>query len=449
MGLKARSLALFLSLALVCSAAMPAHGVQTKEGFTFTRVDLDLLEQCDLLDKRFEKEGVVYVNESLNDYVGRVGDSVLPKGDPPPERVQWRFRILRDPLANAFALPNGSIYVNTGLLALLENKAQLAAVLAHEVTHVLNRHSYLAFRSYRKKMVAINVFYAIGVWNPLTGALGLSIYLLANVVPVVLAATVHGYSRELEKEADLYAVTRLSDSRYDVREMVNAFKLLQKDFEGDQIKVFYNDHPQLEERIAYVNNVIRSKTPEDDSPGSTASAKQLYLTATEEAIRHDVQLNIDASRFHAAVALSQKLVDFNPRASENFYYLAESYRTLGPRAPELTSEELTSKAKKDARKKKSKMTLEEQESALMATSGGQSNWKANQKKARDLYYEALELDRSNALAHRGLGMLLEKTQRFQQAIDEYRRYLAASPNASDRSRIVHRIETLEKPTIKH
>jgi Flp pilus assembly protein TadD len=105
---------------------------------------------------------------------------------------------------------------------------------------------------------------------------------------------------------------------------------------------------------------------------------------------------------------------------------------------------LTEKAKKDARKKKRKLTLEEEESALMATAAGQANWKANQQKAQDLYFEAMELDRSNALAHRGLGMLFEKIQKREQAIREYRKYLELAPNAIDRLRIVSRLEALEK-----
>ena len=438
------ALSLFLCLAFIFDGVVPVRADQKKDDFAFTRVDLDLLEQCSLLDKRLERDGVVYLDESLNSYLERVGKTVLPAGEP-PERVQWRFRILRDPLANAFALPNGSIYLNTGLVSLLDNEAQLAAVLAHEVTHVLNRHSYLAFRSYRKKVLAMNISSLVGAWSSLAGvAVGWSINAIANVVPVMLVVSIYGYNRELEREADLYSVTRLSDSGYDAREVVNVFKLLQKDLEGDQIKLFYNDHPQLEERIAYVNKVIESSAAKKDLSESPASDKRRYLGTVEKAVQHNVQLDIDSGRFHTAVALSQKLVDFNPKASENFYCLAESYRALGPRAPELTKEELTAKAKKEARKKKQKLTLEEDESALMSTAAGQTNWKANQQKAQDFYFEAMELDSSNALAHRGMGMLSEKTQKREQAIREYRKYLDLAPTAIDRLRIVSRLEALEK-----
>src|SRR5258706_9740307 len=142
-----------------------------KEEFKFGKADLDLLDQASLLDKRFEREDQVFLDEATNSYLQRVGESLLPS-DRNLEHVIWKFRALRDPVPNAFALPNGSVYVNTGLIALLENESQLAAILAHEITHVLNRHAYLQNRSNRKKYLAINIIAAIGAWNPAAGAGG-------------------------------------------------------------------------------------------------------------------------------------------------------------------------------------------------------------------------------------------------------------------------------------
>ncbi|HEV2915544.1 MAG TPA: tetratricopeptide repeat protein, partial [Pyrinomonadaceae bacterium] len=139
-----------------------------------------------------------------------------------------------------------------------------------------------------------------------------------------------------------------------------------------------------------------------------------------------------------------KLVDFNPRSSENLFYLAESYRMLGPRAPELTEKELTSGAKRKAAKKREKYTPEEEERELLATPAGQENWKTNRQKAELLYVQALELDASNPLVHRGLGMLFEKSQRNREAIREYERYLDLAPDAPDRERIKYRLENLKK-----
>ena len=154
------------------AAQQPA--LPAKEDFKFGKADLDLLEQVNLLDKRFEREGLVFVDEATNTYLQRVGESLLPH-DFTLEHVIWKFRALRDPVPNAFALPNGSVYVNSGLIALLDNESQLAAILAHEITHVLKRHSYLQNRSNRKKFLAINIIAAVGAFTPVGGVAGAAI----------------------------------------------------------------------------------------------------------------------------------------------------------------------------------------------------------------------------------------------------------------------------------
>lgn len=156
MSAKTRFLQMGIVLTILIFSLVPvisAQGVQKNEPFIFTKADLSLLEQCDLLDQKFEKEGVVYTDAALNTYLDRVGKSLLPAGDQ-LERVQWRFQVLRDPSENAFALPNGSIYLHSGILSLLENESQLAAVMAHEMVHVLNRHAQQEHRSIRKKALA-------------------------------------------------------------------------------------------------------------------------------------------------------------------------------------------------------------------------------------------------------------------------------------------------------
>src|SRR5947199_8507369 len=124
-------------------------------------------------------------------------------------------------------------------------------------------------------------------------------------------------------------------------------------------------------------------------------------------MRHDIQLAINAGRFRTAVYLSQKLTEFRPESSENLFWLAEAYRTLGPRAPQLTEKQLTNSAKKDAAKKREKRTPEEAERDLLTTEAGRQNWE-NQQKSEDLYLRSLKVENPTPLAHRGLGMLYEK-----------------------------------------
>lgn len=411
------------------------------EKFVFSKVDEELLSEINLLDERFEKQGAVYHDPGLDTYLTRVGNAVA--ADKKVENVEWKFRALRDPVPNAFALPNGSIYINTGLLALLEDENQLAAVLAHEVTHVTHRHTYLRNRSIRKKVLAINILNTIGTWNPITGPAGLAIDLIATISPLMLALSVFGYSREQEKEADLEGLKNATAAGFVPEGMPNSFKAMQKDLEGEQLNSFWADHPKLRERVTYTSSCIAAdarKLSDDDAK----HAKDDYLAVMEAVDRHNIDLAINAGRFRSAVFVSQKLVDMRPESSENIYYLAESYRTLGPRNAQLTDKQLSSGEKKKAAKTRSKRTFEELEADLLKTPAGQEAWKANSQKAEQLFLRALELNRFNTSAHRGLGMLYEKLERKQDAASEYAKYLELAPNAIDTERVRRRLAVLRE-----
>lgn len=415
---------------------------QPKEDFKFTKVDLDLLDQVNLLDRRFDREGLVLEDEATNAYLKRVGEVLLPRGLN-LEHVLWKFRALRDPVPNAFALPNGSIYVTTGLLALMDNESQVAAVIAHEMTHVLRRHTYLQNRSNRKKFLTMNIMAAVGAYAP-GGAVGAVITIVTAVAPFIVLATMFGYSRDLEREADLKGIDMMIAAEYPPEEMVKMMRVLNQDIEGEEIRYFYNDHPALQERINYLNSHLGARADKVTPQMELNREKSAYFTKTESIMRHDIQLAMNAARFRSAVYLAQRLVEFRPNSSENVFLLAEAYRTLGPRSPELTSKELTNSAKKDAAKKRVKRTPEEEERDLLATPAGQQNWKAHQQKSEELYQRALQLDNPVPAAHRGLGMLYEKLGRTSEAIREYEKYLALAQAAVDRERIQRRIEALRR-----
>jgi predicted Zn-dependent protease len=441
LSLKRCCLVFLLTVSLFLTSLPVSARVVNDEPFVFGKVDQDLLSEINLLDERFEKDGAVYHDPVIDAYLNRVGTAVV--ADKKLENVTWKFRALRDPVPNAFALPNGSIYVNTGLLALLDDENQLAAVIAHEITHVTGRHTYLRNRSLRKKMLAINIINTVGTWSPVGGAAGLAINLIATISPFMLAISVLGYSREQEKEADLEGLKSATAAGFVPEGMPNSFKAMQRDIEGEQINSFYSDHPKLQERVNYTSSSISAdarKLSEDEAK----TAKSDYLAVMEIVDRHNVDLAINEGRFRSAVYVSQKLVTLHPDSSENNFYLAESYRTLGPRNAELTQQQLTSGAKKKAAKTRDKRTFEEQDAELLKTPAGQEAWKTNSQKAETLFLRALELNRFNASAHRGLGMLYERLNRKPEAAGEYAKYLELAPNAVDTERVRRRLAVLRE-----
>ena len=409
--------------------------------FKFGEVDIEILEQADLLDARFERDGLVLADEATNAYLRRIGQSLIPR-DLKLERVTWKFRAVRDPQPNAFALPNGSIYVTTGLITLIDNESQLAAIIAHELTHVMRRHTYLSNRSNRKKFLTMNVMQAVGAYAPLS-VVGAVIMAVTTVAPFIMMATMYGYSRDLEREADLKGIDMMISAEYPPEEMVNVMKLLDKDIEGENVRLFYNDHPALDERIKYLSGYLGARANTVTPQMELNRERKLYFQKLEPVMRHNVQLAINVGRARSAVSLAQRLVDFH-NDSENLFWLAESYRALGPRAPQLTEKELTNSGKKEAEKLREKRTAEEEERDLLATPAGKDNWQKHQQLAEELYQRALNDENPTPVAHRGLGMLYEKLGRGSDAVVQYEKYLEQAPAAADRERIQRRITALKE-----
>lgn len=422
------------------TAPVEATPLPVREEFKFGKVDLEILEQSDLLDAKLERDGLVLQDEAANAYVRRIGQTLVKGLE--LERVSWKFRVLRDPQPNALALPNGSIYVSTGLIFLVDNESQLAAIIAHELTHVMRRHTYVQNRSNRKKFLTMNIMAAVGAYAP-GGIVGAVITVVTTVAPFILMATVYGYSRDLEREADLKGVDIMISAEYSPEEMVNVMKLLDKDIEGDNIRLFYNDHPALNERIKYLSSYLGARADRVTHQMELNRERAAYFKNMESAMRHNIQLSIMAGRFRSAVFNAQRLVDFHPD-SENLFWLAEAYRTLGPRSSQLTGKELTNSGKKDAAKKRQKRTLEEEERELLETPVGKDNWQRHQQKAEELYLRAVNAENPAPAVHRGLGMLYEKLGRANDAASEYEKYIELAPTAIDRERIKRRIETLRR-----
>ena len=429
------------ALAQKKTAPVEATPPPVREEFKFGEVDLEVLEQADLLDVRFERDGLVLADGPVNAFLSRVGQSLIPR-DLELERVTWKFRALRDPQPNAFALPNGSIYVTTGLLTLIDNESQLAAIMAHELTHVMRRHTYMHNRSNRKKFLTMNVMAAVGAYAP-GGVVGAVITIVTTVAPFIMIATIYGYSRDLERDADLKGIDMMISAEYAPEEMVNVMKLLDRDFEGENVRLFYNDHPSLDERIKYLSGYLGARADKVTHQMELNRERAAYFKTVEPLMRHNLQLTINAGRARSAVFHAQRLVDFH-EDSENLFWLAESYRTLGPRSPQLAEKELTNSAKKDAAKKRVKRTAEEEERDLLATDAGKENWQKHQQKAEDLYQRALSAENPTPVAHRGLGMLYEKLDRKSDAVAEYEKYLELSPTATDRERIQRRLDALKE-----
>lgn len=436
-----RMIHLITAFFLTVSVCHAQRSSPTPNSFSFTQVDLELLDKSNQLDKQLQEKGLVYNDPETTRYLTRVGQAVLPNG-PEPQGIHWQYFVLRNPIPNSFALPNGSIYVHTGLLAVLQNEAQLAGVLAHEETHVINRHGYLENRSYRKKAEAAMIISGLASAGSIAGGVAEAGLAVLLAVPSIFNSTINGYSRELEQEADLRAVHALVDAGYSAGEMKTFFEVMQQDHDVDLSKKgFYQDHPKLQDRSRYVGDLAATLQPSTASPAIEADR---YLIETESAVRHDADLEIRAGRARTAVWVMEHIVARDDKLADNFYVLGEAYRGLGPRTPKPKPEELTDKGKDEARKMMSKMTPQEYEAALLKAPGGQQALESNQQLAEKNYNRALEISPELAGPHRGLGFLYEREDKPEQSVQEFRKYLNLAPTAMDARQIRKRLEALEK-----
>jgi tetratricopeptide (TPR) repeat protein len=421
--------------------------VQVSEGpgaaFQFTKVDNNLRAEADAVDAQYEKRGLVLHDPDLQAYIDSTGSRILGNR-PIPEKVTYRFLVLRDPMVNAFALPNGSVYITTGLLALLEDEAQLAGILGHETAHIYERHPYLENRSIRKKTVASEIIAAAAACVPGGYGAWLATAAAANVSTLILVESIYGYSREMESQADHDGLAAMTVAGYDPHAMAADFELLDQDrtLEYEPRPTFYHDHPNLrkrrEEALAFADT---------HTPASLRTVlKKDYIAAVAPAIVSNINTDIESRRPRTAVARATRLVDAFPGVPQYKVLLGDSYRELGAKTTVPTPDELTPEGEDRQRKKVLKMSEQEEQKALLNTPESQATLKENRAKAEKAFLAAIESDPQYALAYRELGFLYQDESRFADAALNYRHYLQLVADTSlDRLRIGRRLAEVEKP----
>ncbi|MCP4230571.1 MAG: M48 family metalloprotease [bacterium] len=193
-----------------------------------------------MVDEGAQNEFAFVENPAIVEYVNEVGNSVAKHSQRPD--LEYTFRILDDPVVNAFSYPGGFVYITSGALRALEDEAQLASLLGHEVAHIALYHGAEDAQ-----------------WDILL--LILSSYFDPDAVDAVEAgyglATL-GYSRENELSADYWGATYAAAAGYDPRGMVDFLGIVEgiEEGEGYWMPTFLSTHPDTENRIEELETVI-------------------------------------------------------------------------------------------------------------------------------------------------------------------------------------------------
>ncbi|MDF1739471.1 MAG: M48 family metallopeptidase [Verrucomicrobiales bacterium] len=195
---------------------------------------------------KLKQEKPISKDQGYNALVQRVGDR-LSKVMPVPN-AEWEFVVFEDPSPNAFALPGGKVGVHTGLFQISQNEAGLAAVIGHEVAHVVARHS--GERMSQGVLSGAAVLGAGYVLNKKTGSNG--VIPTAALGGAALLAT-KAFSRKQELEADRMGAIFMARAGYDPQESVELWKRFAawRAQSGQQsTPVFLASHPLDETRIS-------------------------------------------------------------------------------------------------------------------------------------------------------------------------------------------------------
>jgi predicted Zn-dependent protease len=358
-----------LTVLLLPAAALAAVGAEPFTSGTVARPASEeeqrAWSEAEELHEIIIRSGVVYDDPALTAYVQGVMDRLYPEF-----RGAIRLTLLKAPHLNAFAVPDGGIYVNVGLLARFHNEAQLATVLAHEGTHFTHRHGFLSAKSLKNNA-------ALATFGSLLGV---------PILPQLIAiSSMLGYSRELETEADEAGYQRLLQAGYDVREAPRVFEHLMREVKAEDIQepFFFSTHPKLKDRF---DNMTRLSA--HAVGGGDGARRDEYSRIVQQARIDTLENMLSMGRAKQALIVLEDQANLRELPPHALFWQGEAYRRRGEAG--------------DAQK------------------------------AEASYRKAIEAAPEFAPSYRALGIVLLKAGKNAEAVANFERYLALAPDAKDR-----------------
>ncbi len=204
------------------------------------------------LSQQVEQQARLVSDPVVTEYVNRIGQNLVRNSD---ARVPFTIKVLDNDEVNAFALPGGFFYVDSGLILAADNEAELAGVMAHEIAHVAARHA-------TKNMTRAQIWNIASV--PLIFIGGPVAYAISEVASLAVPLGFLKFSRDAEREADLLGLEYDYAAGYDPEAFVEFFEKLKVDEKKKQslIAKAFATHPMNADRIKAAQDEIRKYLPD-------------------------------------------------------------------------------------------------------------------------------------------------------------------------------------------
>lgn len=225
----------------------PADGrTQVKPGIDRYSVDQDV-QLGRAVSRQVERQMPLLNDRRVDDYLNDLGQRLAAVA--PGPKFHYEFHCLNSREINAFALPGGFVFVYRGAIETAVNEAQLAGIIAHEISHAALRHG-------TNQATKAEIWGAVGaIGGAFAGgsAAGIASQIGGNLA---INATLLKYSRTAESQADVVGTQILRDAGYDDRALGQFFEQLDADAKGKKPVEFFADHPNYEHRLDRINEEV-------------------------------------------------------------------------------------------------------------------------------------------------------------------------------------------------
>lgn len=251
----------------------------------------------------------------LQNFLNQIGLSIVAQVGPTP--FEFKFHLIKSPDPNAYAIPGGNIFVTTGIILLAESEQEVAGVLSHEVSHVIQRHIAQIIDKAKRVNIASMAAIIAGV---ILGGGGKTSEAVATTAMATAEALVLKYTREMETEADQNSIKYMIKAGYDPNGLITFLNKIYRlsITSSPKIPTYLLTHPAISDRISLLENLLQIGSKPEPPFKKIESFKRIQVKTFVE----EREPNVALTHF-------QSIIDSNPQDMDGLLGLSLTYKKMG------------------------------------------------------------------------------------------------------------------------